>query len=43
MEKRIGFNKKLGRNFRTTLIGGNEKSCPSMQSGKSKKTWRLFL
>jgi len=36
-------NKKSEKYFRAISIGGNERNCPSIQSGKPKKTWRLFL
>jgi hypothetical protein len=29
--------------FSMILIGGNERNHPLGKSGKSKKTWRLFL
>jgi hypothetical protein len=32
----------LNKEF-AVFIGGNLKNCPSVLSGKSKKTWRLFL
>jgi len=33
---------KLKESDYTIFLGGNLKNRPSVQSGKSKKTWRLF-